>query len=729
MALAALTFWIGASSGAQQPAPDARAEFLSLCQEMTSGDLPFYGRGRLAQLESARSNLEDAAQSWLLDADYGEALLFLDEIQPAIDHLSDAWMRSREMGAPKELQARLLSPLILAHLQAAEDANCVLHRSASSCILPLQPEAVHRRRDDAVRAGDLSLELLRLLPGNPEVGWILNLSRMLSGDYPTGVPEGSRLPAAAIAPEVDDFEPWVDRSRELGMDQVDLAGGAIVDDFDGDGLLDLVTSTWDPCDSIKAFRNDGKGGFENVTEAWGLDEQLGAFNILQADYDNDGDLDLLALRGGWLFDRGRIRNSLLRNDATPSGRRFVDVTRASGLAEPAYPTQTAAWGDYDDDGHLDLYVGNEHSGEAAYPSQLFRSRGDGTFEDVASEVGAANHQFAKGVAWGDYDDDGDLDLYVSNHGPNRLYRNEPHDPGGRRFRDVAEEAGVVGPDGWTFATWFFDPDNDGDLDLFVGDYRATTVSVAASYFGARVDGGSPFLFLNDGSGRFESVGRDWGFVRPSLPMGANYGDLDNDGWLDIYLGTGEPSFQSQVPNVMYRNRQGERFEEVTFAGGFGHLQKGHGVAFGDIDQDGDQDLLHQLGGFYPADSFANVVFVNPGSGNRFVQLELEGRTSNRSAIGARIEVRVTTPRGLRSVYAQVSPGGSFGGSSLRQEIGLGDATRLEEVRVRWPGTVAEQIFTGTELDGLYRLVQGPNDTATATLRATALPLRPVQEKP
>ena len=694
---------------------------------MTEGDLPFYGRGRLATLEGARGRAQEPREILALDADYGEALLFLDRVQPAIDHLSDAWMRARESGAPEAAQARLLSPLILAHLQAAEDANCVLHRSASSCILPLQPEALHRSRQDAVRAGDLSLELLRLRPGNLEIGWILNLARMLSGDYPSGVPEGMRLPPGAIEPEVDDFEPWIDRSRELGVDRVDLAGGAIVDDLDGDGLLDLVTSTWDPCDSIKAFRNDGEGGFQDVTGAWGLDAQLGAFNILQADYDNDGDLDLLALRGGWLFDRGRIRNSLLRNDTTSDGRRFVDVTRESGLAEPAYPTQTAAWGDYDADGHLDLYVGNEHSGEAAYPSQLFRNLGNGTFVDVAMELGVVNDRFAKGVAWGDYDDDGDLDLYVSNHGPNRLYRNEPQGATGRRFRDVAREAGVVGPDGWTFATWFFDPDNDGDLDLFVADYRASTAAVAASYFGASVEQGTPFLFRNDG-GRFASVGRDWGLVRPSLPMGANYGDLDNDGWLDVYLGTGEPSFQSQVPNVMYRNRGGRGFEEVTFAGGFGHLQKGHGVAFGDFDHDGDQDLLHQLGGFYPADSFANLLFVNPGNGNRFVELDLEGRTANRSALGARIEVRVTTPSGPRSVFAQVSPGGSFGGSSLRQEIGLGDATKLDEIRVRWPGRVAEQVFTGAELDGLYRLVESkPGEEAAG--RAIARPFRRIGGSP
>ena len=123
-------------------------------------------------------------------------------------------------------------------------------------------------------------------------------------------------------------------------------------------------------------------------------------------------------------------------------------------------------------------------------------------------------------------------------------------------------------------------------------------------------------------------------------MGANFGDLDNDGWLDFYLGTGYPDYEGLIPNVMYRNRGGTGFADVTTAGGFGHLQKGHGVSFADLDNDGDQDVFEQMGGAYPGDGFADVLFENPGFGNHWIAVKLVGARSNRSAIGARIRVEI-----------------------------------------------------------------------------------------
>jgi hypothetical protein len=192
-------------------------------------------------------------------------------------------------------------------------------------------------------------------------------------------------------------------------------------------------------------------------------------------------------------------------------------------------------------------------------------------------------------------------------------------------------------------------------------------------------------------------------------MGANYGDLDNDGWLDIYLGTGEPGYETVMPNVMLRNDRGMRFQDVTFAGGFGHLQKGHGVAFGDVDQDGDQDLFHQLGGFFPGDAFANALFENPGSGNHWVTLRLVGRKANSFGVGARIEVRVVEGGRPRTIHVLAGSGGSFGGSSLQQEIGLGGAERVEELIVRWPGRRTEQRFRRVAADRVYRVVEGEAD--------------------
>ena len=208
---------------------------------------------------------------------------------------------------------------------------------------------------------------------------------------------------------------------------------------------------------------------------------------------------------------------------------------------------------------------------------------------------------------------------------------------------MAPELGLKKPAPESFPTWFFDFDNDGDLDLFVADYRQQAPQVSASYFGATFPSGNPMLWRNDG-GRFVEVARQLGITRPAMPMGSNYGDLDNDGWLDFYLGTGEPDLASLQPNQMYKNDRGRRFVEVTFAGGFGVLPKGHGVAWGDLDNDGDQDIFEQLGGFYPGDEFTNALFENPGPAGNWITLRLEGRRANRSGIGGRIEAQVQRGR-------------------------------------------------------------------------------------
>ncbi|MBW2579171.1 MAG: CRTAC1 family protein, partial [Deltaproteobacteria bacterium] len=608
---------------------------------------------------------------------------------------------------------RRLTVLRNAHLQAGEDENCVLRHTAASCILPFQPESLHTLPDHARRAGDLSLEILALQPDSVSARWILNLMRMVSGDYPEGVPAALRLPEAAFRSD-EDFPRWVDRAPELGVNAVDLAGGAVMDDFDGDGLLDLVSSTANPCDGLKAFRNDGRGGFEDVTDAWNLRGQLGGLNLMHADFDGDGRLDLLVLRGGWLREWGRVRNSLLRNELEAGAGRFIDVTRAAGLATPAFPTQTAGWADYDGDGDLDLYVGNEPSTAGKRqpnPSHLFRNEGNGRFAEVAEAAGVTNLRFAKGVAWGDMDGDGDPDLYVSNIGKNRLYRND----GDGTFTDVAKEWGVEAPEGFSFATWFFDYDNDGKLDLYVGDYGSSLDAVMASYMGKPADAGRPLLYRNVGT-RFEEVFADLGISQPMLPTGANYGDLDGDGWLDVYLGTGSPPFDALVPNVMLHNRGGTAFSDVSFAGGFAHLQKGHGVAFGDLDNDGDQDLFHQLGGLYPGDAYANALFENPGFGSAWVTLRLEGRSANRFGVGARIAVQVREPEGTRTIHVLAGSGGSFGGSSMQQEIGLGRAVAIEEIQIRWPGSDSRQRFEDVAPNRIYRVVEGE-----AKLEVIALP--------
>ena len=198
-------------------------------------------------------------------------------------------------------------------------------------------------------------------------------------------------------------------------------------------------------------------------------------------------------------------------------------------------------------------------------------------------------------------------------------------------------------------------------------------------------------------------------------MGCNYGDLDNDGWLDFYAGTGDPDYRSLMPNRMFRNNGGDFFEDVTASGGVGHLQKGHGVAFGDLDNDGDQDIYAVIGGAYSGDVFTNVLFENPGHGNHWLTLQLRGVQSNRAGFGARIEVITQTATARRIIHSQAGSGASFGASTLQQEIGLGNAEAIEELVIRWPSGVVQN-FTNVAMDQKYIVEEDATDLRLADMR-------------
>ncbi len=321
--------------------------------------------------------------------------------------------------------------------------------------------------------------------------------------------------------------------------------------------------------------------------------------------------------------------------------------------------------------------------------------------------------WVKGVTSGDYNNDGRPDLYVSlQGGDNALFRNDGPRAGkdgapGWHFTNVAAEAGVTEPTN-SFGTFFFDYDNDGWPDLFVAGFGYMTAGdVAAGYLGLPTSAEHGEALPQQG--RRHLRGRHQGdaaSTRSFPTMGLNFGDLDNDGCLDVYLGTGNPDLSTLVPNRMFRNDEGRVFQDVTTAGNFGHLQKGHAICFGDIDNDGDQDVFEEMGGAYPSDKAYSVLYENPGNANHWVSLELEGVRSNRSAIGARVKVTVETKKGSRALYRTVSSGGSFGGSPLRQEIGLGDATRILSVEIGWPATAQTQKVEGLSPGHRYRIREG-----------------------
>ena len=320
---------------------------------------------------------------------------------------------------------------------------------------------------------------------------------------------------------------------------------------------------------------------------------------------------------------------------------------------------------------------------------------------MSAAAGVASVGVVKGLSWGDYDNDGVLDLYLSHlNGDNVLYRNG----GNGTFANVTATAAVAEPY-VSFPTWFWDYDTDGWQDIFVAGFDMAELSdMAAVHLNLPFGAEHPRLYRNRGDGTFEDVAAQVGLDRVILVMGANYGDLDNDGYLDCYFGTGMPDMRTLLPNRMFRNDGGHRFQDVTSSGGFGSLQKGHGISFGDLDNDGDQDIHQVLGAAFEGDVYENVLLENPGHGNHWLTLYMEGVRSNRDAIGARLRVRVDSESaGERDVYVTVGTGGSFGSSPLRQEIGLGDAVAIALVEVTWPATGIVQVFESLELDRAYRL--------------------------
>jgi hypothetical protein len=541
-------------------------------------------------------------------------------------------------------------------------------------------------------------------PDDLEAKWLLNLADMTLGRYPDDVPAEHRIPPSAFA-SAEDPGRFTDVASSVGLGLLGAAGGAVVDDLDGDGLYDVAISSVDPCASLRYFRNRGDGTFEDRTAPAGLLGQTGGINLTQVDYDNDGRLDLFVMRGGWEFP---MRNSLLHNNGDGT---FTDVTREAGLLSAAHRTHSAAWADFDNDGLLDVFVGHEES-----PSSLFRNRGNGQFEDVAHAAGVDRVAFTKGAAWGDYDDDGYPDLYVSNYGgDNFLYHNERDGT----FKEVAKALGVEKPL-MSFPTWFWDFDNDGRLDIFVASFVPSVTEVAGSYLGRPRHAETMRLYRNTGSG-FEDVTQAVGLDRVVPTMGANFGDIDNDGFLDIYLGTGAPSYAALMPNVLFRNRAGRSFVDVTSATGTGHLQKGHGVSFADIDNDGNQDIFANIGGFVPGDAFWKALFLNPGHPNNWVRLKLVGVKSNRSAVGAKIKLWLEEPGGREEmIYREVSSGGSFGASPLEQHVGLGKASRIKTLEVRWPASGARQVFHDLGVNQAFEVHELAKEPVPRPLRTVAL---------
>lgn len=671
---------------------------------------------------------------------YGEyllahELLLAGDAKGAVRALEDILIRMKEQAndaRSKTRQNQIRDELALAYLRLGEQLNCIEGHVSGSCILPLVDEGIQKQQSATQSAIRHLKELLEHNPYDLGARWLLNVAHVSLGSYPEGIADTLYIPG--LEATEDEIPTFKNIAPHVGLAVNGVSGGVSIEDFNNDGHLDLFMTAYGLNDQCRLFFADGEGGYTDATHQAGLSGITSGLNTVHADYDNDGYIDILILRGAWLADVGNHPNSLLRNKGDGT---FEDVTERAGLLT-YHPTQVAAWADFNLDGHLDLFIGNEsnntwwqdqlasrRSGGQYHRSELYLNNGDGTFTEVAEQVGIDLAAFVKGATWGDVNNDGWPDLFVSVLGkPNKLYINRGGtDVQDWRFEERAALSGVSSPT-YAFPTWFWDYDHDGWEDLMVisYDYRYFTSvhdDIAREYLGLPANSDPSKLFRNNGDGTFTDVTTAMGLNRVMYGMGSNFGDIDNDGWLDFYVGTGSPDLRAVIPNRMYRNAGAQSFEDITMDGGFGHIQKGHAVAFADLDRDGDQDVYAVMGGAVEGDVFPNVLFENPDGWheNTWVTLRLEGTTANRSAIGARIEVQALDANGkVRRITRTVGTGGSFGAGSLQQEIGLGDAVTVKSLTITWPNRDrSTSQYSDLRVNTTYHIVEGEE------LRALDLP--------
>ena len=624
---------------------------------------------------------------------------------------------------------KLKVQLALAYLRAGERTNCVMNHSPETCIFPIQGAGLHKLPDGSRGAIRVYEQLLKSDPNNLEYRWLLNIAYMTLGEYPAKVPSDFLIPHLSehntSADSTLAIQPFRDVAGLLNLDINNMAGGVIVEDFDNDGYLDIVTSSWGLDEGMHFFRNNKVGGFIDQSKESRLNDLTGGLNIVQMDFNNDGFKDIFVLRGAWLRGNyGQQPNSLIRNNGDGT---FTDVTTQSGLLS-FHPTQTATWNDFNNDGWADVFIGNEtwegNASSGEHPCELYLNNQDGTFINVAEKAACNVKGFIKGVASGDYNNDGFKDIFISSlSGERYLLKNKGLNGNVPSFEDVTKDANLNDRFARTFPTWFWDYDNDGWLDILMGDFTfdkpITTYSAAEALKIFKGTSGTILLYRNNQDGTFTNESEKAGTDKTAFAMSANFGDIDNDGLLDFYLGTGNPELESIVPNKMFKNKDGRKFIDVTTPARVGHLQKGHAIAFADIDNDGDQDIYIEMGGAYKGDAFHNSFYLNPGQNlkNNWISIELV-RKNNLNVIGTKIKVSCQVNGKLTHIYRDVNSGGSFGSSPLRREIGIGQATVIDELTIRWHPDGKDQVLRNVKPNQFLRIYEGDNEIEVVPLKST-----------
>lgn len=503
----------------------------------------------------------------------------------------------------------------------------------------------------------------------------------------------SKVSFIAVTKSGIDFKHTDGKSEKRLFNEFLGSGGGFFD-YDNDGDLDIylvngasqiVSPDKNPSTNA-LYRNNGDGSFSNVTELTGTGSTSYGTGCTVGDYDNDGDLDLYIANFG--------PNVLYQNSGKGT---FIDVSMQSGVANSQWGT-SCAFADVDNDGNLDLYITNyadyavkndkkcyvrgiwQYCGPRSYPPDtdiFYHNNGNGMFTDLTEKSGFLDVPACHGlgVAFGDYDNDGDQDLYVANdQDPNFLFQNQ----GSGKFEETALLSGVsysdMGKEEAGMGTIFGDYDNDGLLDLTVSNFQKETNT----------------LYHNEGSGFFADVTTLAGIGEITysyLGWGIAFFDYNNDGYKDIFVANGhvldnitdiDRSTTYPQRNLLFRNLGDGTFEDVSNQSGSGlTLQKvSRTVALGDYDNDGDLDIL-----VTNWNQTADLLRNEGGNLNNWIQINVVGTKSNKSGIGTRIKLVA----GNLKQYQEVQSGGSYlAFSDLRTHFGVGNAKRIDLVEILWP---------------------------------------------
>ena len=472
------------------------------------------------------------------------------------------------------------------------------------------------------------------------------------------------------------------KAPESETDAPSYGRGAAMVDLDGDGLLDLISAN--DLMVTHFYRQLPDHSFVDAIETWGIPEAQAedhTWGVLAADFDNDGDDDVYFLNLGY----PEHRNRLLRNDIASTGA-FTDVTGSSGDAVMIPRNFGGTTLDYNNDGLLDIFLTGP---KPSLHNFLLRNDGNLSFSDVSESAGFTKSDNFRHCSAGDYNNDGCIDLAVGVfHGSNYLYRNNCDGT----FTDVAAEAGITRTNDQNFGFVFEDFDNDGWMDLWAPKY----------YWQGAEPGQTGELYRNNGNNTFSNVTAAAGLTGQS-DMGHSTGDVNGDGYPDIYIGTGHPGYRADDLLLLVKpnGKGGFTTADVSVSSGITSSgeTRSHGMAFGDYDLDGRIDIWVNNGGppIDDGDETGDMVqiqesFLWNGSENDYnwIALQLTGTESNRTAVGTRI---VTITSSGREIHRMLRVGHGFANTDSHiQHFGLGNETTVKQIVITWPSGSTQTII-------------------------------------